>query len=100
MCHVTFSNVVEHSGSFLLPRSPTQILTLLADLCSKMYTYKNIFKRLLMSIYLTTKPQNGVELFNETMKTIAESKIFTESLDPSDIVRENLLYFLSEYDCF
>ena len=69
-------------------------------LCSKMYTYENIFKRLLMSIYLKTKPENGVEFFDKTMKTIVENRIFIESPDSSDVVRENLIYFLSEYDCF
>ncbi len=65
-----------------------------------MYTYENIFKRLLMSIYLKTKPQSGVEFFDKTMKTIVENGIFTESVDPSAVVRENVIYFLSEYDCF
>ena len=53
-----------------------------------------------MSIYLKTKPENGVEFFDKTMKTIVENRIFIESPDSSDVVRENLIYFLSEYDCF
>ena len=69
-------------------------------LCAKMYTYENIFKRFLMSIYLSAKPKSGVEFFDLVMKTIAENGIFAESPDPSDVVRENLIYFLSEYDCF
>lgn len=69
-------------------------------LCSKMYTYNNIFKNLLMSIYLRTKPKNGVDFFREVMKTITDNGVFTDSPDPSDVVRENLIYFMTEYDCF
>ena len=53
-----------------------------------------------MSIYLDAKPKNGVEFFVKVMETIAENGIFTDSPDPADVVRENLIYFLSEYDCF
>ena len=47
-----------------------------------MYTYENIFKRLLMSIYLKTKPQSGVEFFDKTMKTIVENGIFYRERRP------------------
>ncbi len=72
----------------------------LRHLCSKKYTYEHIFRRFLMSIYLDAKPKNGVEFFVKVMETIAENGIFTDSPDPADVVRENLIYFLSEYDCF
>ena len=64
-----------------------------------MYTYENIFKRFLMSIYLKFKPQNGVEFFDNVMKIIAENEIFTDCPDPSDVVRQNLVYFMLEYEC-
>ena len=53
-----------------------------------------------MSIYLRTKPKNGVDFFREVMKTITDNGVFTDSPDPSDVVRENLIYFMTEYDCF
>ena len=64
-----------------------------------MYTYENIFKRFLMSIYLNSKPQNGVEFFDNVMKTIVENELFTDSPDPSDVVRQNVIYFMLEYEC-
>ena len=64
-----------------------------------MYTYENIFNRLLMSIYLNSNPQNGVAFFDNVMKTIVENELFTDSPDPSDVVRQNVIYFMLEYEC-
>ena len=64
-----------------------------------MYTYENIFKRFLMLAYLNSRPQNGHEFFVNVMKTIVENEMFTDSLDPSDVVRQNLIYFMLEYEC-
>ena len=52
-----------------------------------------------MLAYLNSRPQNGHEFFVNVMKTIVENEMFTDSLDPSDVVRQNLIYFMLEYEC-
>ena len=69
-------------------------------LCSKLFSYEYIFKDFFLKIALDYKPLDYLDFFCKCMKIIHVEGLFSESVNPSDIVKENLIRFLGEYDCF
>ena len=65
-----------------------------------MYTYKNIFKKFFLNILLDYKPESELDFFNIAMGIIRDRNLFGDSLDPTDVVLENLKIFIFKYDCF
>jgi len=53
-----------------------------------------------MIILLDFKPEFELEFFDIAMIIIKEENLFEDSIDPTDIVLENLKFFLTKYDCF
>jgi hypothetical protein len=68
--------------------------------CSKMFVFKNIFKKFFIVILLDFKPTSELEFFQIAMRIIKEENLFEDSIDPTDIVLENLKFFIAKYDCF
>ena len=69
-------------------------------LCAKMYIYEYIFKQLFLRLFFHYKPKDYLDFFCLTMRYINKYSLFSESSSPGDVVRENLIHFLQEYDCF
>ena len=69
-------------------------------LCAKLYIFENIFKHFFMSILLDSKPKNGIEFWNVVIDNIIFHGLFTDSPDPRAVIYENLIYFMTTYDCF
>ena len=53
-----------------------------------------------MRLYLEFKPTNFLDFFCVIMKYINDYELFIESENPSNVVRDNLVYFIQEFDCF
>ena len=49
---------------------------------------------------LDYQPVDFLDFFCSCMKIIHENDMFKDSINPSDIVRENLKIFILDYDCF
>ena len=49
---------------------------------------------------IDVQPIDFLDFFCNCMKRIHEENMFSESVNPSDVVRENLKIFVNEYDCF
>lgn len=49
---------------------------------------------------LDHKPKDYLDFFCHCMKVINKNELFSESMNPSDLVRDNLLMFINDYDCF
>ena len=60
-------------------------------LCAKKFIFENIFKNLFMGIFLTFRPQNGIEFWRIVMNIIETENIFRNSPDPSEVVYDNLV---------
>ena len=69
-------------------------------MCSKQYCYEYIFEQFFVSIMLDHKPCDYLEFFCFCMKHINENELFVESMNPSDLVRDNLIMFINDYDCY
>ena len=69
-------------------------------LCSKKFIFKNILKKFFMGVLLDFKPKSELEFFQVAMTIIKEEKLFEDSIDPANVVLENLKVFITKYDCF
>ena len=74
--------------------------SLVGHLCAKMFTYRHIFRPLLMNTYTTYESKSIYEFFYWTMCVIFENNMFSESPDPFEIVWENVNRFVDENGCF
>ena len=68
--------------------------------CAKYFTYKYIFERMLLSIFLEYEPSNTAEFWEITSNLIESQNLFESSHDPYDIAYKNLTIFVDLYDCF
>ena len=49
---------------------------------------------------LDYRPTDYLDFFCISMRHICLNKMFVDSPNTSDIVRDNLKYFIEDYDCF
>ena len=69
-------------------------------LCAKRFMFENFFKHFFMSILFDFKPKNGLEFWNITINLIQVNNLFNSSPNPREVVLENLIHFITMYDCF
>ena len=69
-------------------------------LCARKFAYEFIFEEFFTAILILKRPTDFLDFFCQSMKVINEHGLFGESLNPSDIVRNNLIIFVHDYECF
>lgn len=90
-----YQKMVKRRCRFCLKRT-----SVLVHMCSKKYCYNYIFKQFFVGVMLDHKPKDYLDFFCHCMKVINKNELFSESMNPSDLVRDNLLMFINDYDCF
>ena len=68
--------------------------------CTKRFCYEHILLQFFVNVWLDCDPSNSGEFFCFCLKRINERNIFQDSANISQVIREYLAIFISEYDCF